>query len=147
MSKTTAYYHVVFCTKAREMTIPLEHCEHLYRFLWKEIRGLNCTLLRIGGIQNHVHMLVNLNAMVPLAKLVQNCKTRSSVWLKNDERFPHFNGWSEGYFACTLAPDQRHAVIEYIKGQVAHHLGNPVDGEIENLYRHALLDYDDRDMR
>lgn len=115
MSKTTAYYHVVFCTKAREMTIPLEHCEHLYRFLWKEIRELNCTLLRVGGIQNHVHMLVNLNAMVPLAKLVQNCKTRSSVWLKNDERFPHFNGWSEGYFACTLAPDQRHAVIEYIK--------------------------------
>lgn len=38
MSKVAAYYHIVFCTKAREMTIPKEKREYMYRFIWKEIK-------------------------------------------------------------------------------------------------------------
>ena len=38
MSKVAAYYHIVFCTKAREMTLPREHRDDMYRFMWKEIQ-------------------------------------------------------------------------------------------------------------
>ena len=74
MSKVTAYYHIVFCTKRREMTIPLAYKEDLYRFIWKEIKDLKCDLIRIGGIQNHVHILLNLHPTVALATLMQNIK-------------------------------------------------------------------------
>jgi len=146
MSKVTAYYHIVFCTKSREITIPLEHCEHLYRFIWKIVTDLKCNLLRIGGIQNHIHMLVNLHPSVPLAKLMQDVKGRSSTWMKSDCRFINFNGWAAEYYGCTISPEQKHAVIEYIKGQVIHHHGEPVNDELTGMYRYAGLTYDNRDM-
>lgn len=52
MSKVIALYHIVFCTKNRRMTIPLEQREHLYRFIWKECTDeFHSKLPRIGGIQ------------------------------------------------------------------------------------------------
>ena len=89
MSKVTAYYH---------------NKEDVYRFIWKEIQKLNCKLLRIGGIQNHVHMLINLHPSVALARLMQNVKGRSSTWMGDDLRFKNFKGWAADYYACTISP-------------------------------------------
>lgn len=57
MSYVNALYHVVICTKYRRKTINPVYEEDLYRFLWKMIEKDNCKLLRIGGIENHIHML------------------------------------------------------------------------------------------
>ena len=81
MSKVAAYYHIVFCTKRQEMTIPLQYKEDVYRFIWKVISDSKCTLIRIGGIQNHVHILLNLHPTVALANLIQSIKSLSSGWI------------------------------------------------------------------
>ena len=146
MSKVTAYYHIAFCTKSREMTIPMQYREDVYRFIWSEIKKLDCYLLRIGGIQNHVHMLVNLHPSVSLSTLMQNIKGRSSHWMNSDARFGHFRGWAVDYYACTISPEQKNSVIEYIKGQPEHHRIHPVDTELESMYRYAELNYDERDL-
>ncbi len=146
MSKVTAYYHIVFCTKGREMTIPSEFKEDVYRFIWKEIQKLNCKLLRIGGIQNHVHMLVNLHPTVALARLMQNVKGRSSTWMGEDGRFRHFRGWAADYYACSISPEAKYAVCEYIKNQEMHHLGTPAEVEFERMYHFADVKYDPRDL-
>ncbi len=147
MSKVAAYYHIVFCTKSREMTIPLDMREHLYRFIWSEIRKLNCSLSRIGGIQNHVHMLINLHPSASLSTLMQNIKSRSSGWMKSDARFPDFRGWAEDYFASSVSPEQKHSVIEYIKNQEQHHLGTGLDDEFCRLYNSAELSLHPNDLR
>ena len=54
MSKYTAYYHIVFCTKERKMTIPLELKEDIYRVIWKILTDNNCKLLRIEIGRAHV---------------------------------------------------------------------------------------------
>lgn len=71
MSKVKALYHIVFCTKRREMTIPLEHIDELYRFIWYEIKDQNCRLIRIGGIQNHLHLLIDLHPSMALSNLMR----------------------------------------------------------------------------
>jgi len=146
MSKVTAYYHIVFRTKSREMTIPLEHCEHLYRFIWKIVKEMKCDLLRIGGIQNHVHMLIDLHPSVSLAHLMQHIKGRSSTWMGSDIRFMKFRGWAAEYYGCTISPEWKYAVIEYIKSQMAHHNVEPIDVELSGMYRYAGLNYDARDL-
>ena len=147
MSKVTALYHIVFCTKARQMTIPLEYANDLYRSIWKESTDMDCYLLRVGGIQNHVHLLIDLNPKVALADLMRNVKAHSSGWMRADNRFPDFIGWAGEYFGCSISPEQKYAVIEYIKGQQEHHLGNPFDNELVGMYRCADLDYHDMDLR
>ena len=147
MSKVAAYYHIVFCTKRQEMTIPLQYKEDVYRFIWKVISDSKCTLIRIGGIQNHVHILLNLHPTVALANLIQSIKSISSGWIAQDGRFKLFDGWASGYFATTVSSDVRQNVIDYIKSQKTHHLRHPFDDEMKRLYMHANMDFDERDMR
>ena len=147
MSKVTAYYHIVFCTKGREMTLPLTHIEDLYRFIWKQITSLNCELIRIGGIQNHIHALINLHPSVSLSLLVKNIKGASSAWMRQDGRFHLFCGWAAEYFACTIAPENKVSVIEYIKNQRNHHSNQSIDDEFKSMYHYAALEYDSRDMQ
>ena len=147
MSKVTAYYHIVFCTKAREMTIPLSYKEDVYRFIWSEIKKHKCDLLRIGGIQNHVHMLINLHPTMALAKLMQEIKSRSSAWMNADARFVGFRGWADDYYACTISPELRYRVCEYIRNQEMHHKVTAVDDEFSDMYRYADIEYDSRDLK
>lgn len=147
MSKVLAYYHIVFCTKERCMTLPLEQCEHLYRFIWKELTDNKCRLLRIGGIQNHIHMLIELHPNISLSLLMQHIKSHTSGWLKSDGRFPDFSGWAREYYASTISAEQKSPVIEYIKNQHQHHLQISFDNELQSMYRASGLNYDDRDMR
>ena len=133
MSKVKALYHIVFCTKGRQMTLPLVHIEDLYRYIWKEITLLKCRLIRIGGIQNHVHMLVELHPSVALSKLMQNVKSYSSGWMRSDGRFPLFIGWANEYYASTISSDRQNDIVEYIKGQREHHNYTSFDKELKSL--------------
>lgn len=60
MSHTNCLYHIVFNTYKRINTIPPEHQEELYRFIWSLLLQRNCRLLRINGMPNHVHLFVDL---------------------------------------------------------------------------------------
>ncbi len=147
MSRVTALYHIVFCTKGREMTIPEDHLDDLYRFICRTIQDMGCKLLRIGGIQNHVHILIDLHQSVTLSMLMQNIKGHSSGWMKKDSRFKKFSGWGNEYFACSVSPQNKFNVIEYIKNQPVHHLGADFDSEISRLYHLAGQPYTEFDLR
>lgn len=147
MSKVSAYYHIVFCTKERKMTLPLTHLEDLYRFITKEVKESKCTLLRIGGIQNHVHILINLHPSMALSVLMQNIKSHTGGWLRKDARFPLFEGWAREYYAASISATHKKAVIEYIKNQRQHHLGTDFDDELVRMHQRSGLTYDNRDLR
>lgn len=146
MSKVQAFYHVVFCTKNREKTVPTSVKEDLYRFIWKEIVSMNCKLLRIGGVENHVHILLELHPTVALSVLMKQIKSKTSGWMRVDNRFPDFSGWSSGYFAATIDNGSKANVIQYIKSQPEHHSSTTLDDEFRRLYSYAGLSYDERDF-
>lgn len=133
MSKVTALYHIVFCTYNRNMTISEVNKESLYRFIWKILKDSNCHLFRIGGIANHVHMLINLSPSISLSDLMRKIKSLSSKWMKDCGEFPYFEKWAHEYFAATLSWEERGKVIEYIKSQPEHHKSMTLDNELDNL--------------
>ncbi len=128
------------------MTIPSSVKEDLYRFIWRKVEDAHCKLLRIGGIPNHIHILVDIHPTVSLSGLMQNIKGSSSAWMRVDPRFAKFDGWAADYYACSVSPESRLRVIEYIKNQETHHLGNTMDSELSQLYSYAELPYDQRDL-
>ena len=94
MSAVNSIYHIVINTYRREMTIPDETSEHMYRYIWSIINSRNCKLYRIGGIGNHIHMLVELSPAMALSDLVRDIKQGSSKWAKQQVYFPMFSGWA-----------------------------------------------------
>ncbi len=147
MSKVTALYHIVFATKNREMTLSPNHIEELYRFIWSVITESNSSLYRIGGIANHIHILLKLNPTVALSTLVRDIKSRSSRWLKLSGNFPDFISWGAEYYASTIGFADKAPVIEYIKNQKEHHLCKSLDEEFKELMYSTGLDYNPDDFR
>ena len=147
MSKVSALYHVVFATKHREMTINSLYKEDLYRFIWSVITAHGCRLLRIGGVANHLHILLELHPNVSLSNLVRGIKSQSSSWLKSTGRHPQFNGWASEYYAATLSFDSKDAVIEYIKAQEAHHGAHTFDSEMQSFAICNDISYHSNDLR
>lgn len=129
MSKVRALYHIVFGTHKRVPSVTDEFRRDLYMMILGiikdyKVQGQSSRLIRIGGVEDHVHLLIDLHSMMALAPLVGEIKRRSSLWMKEQRnRYPLFDGWSREYYAATLAEKDSTAVIEYINNQQEHHHG------------------------
>ena len=133
MSTVNAIYHIVINTYCREMTIPESSSEEMYRSIWGSIKNHTCTLYRIGGIENHIHMLVHLHPSVSLSDLLRDIKQSTTKWAKNHPLFPMFSGWGKEYAAFSCSYSSKDAIINYIKSQREHHHGESFEQEIKTL--------------
>ena len=114
-------YHIVFRTKDSERTLPLEHSEELYLYIWGIVKNHKSHLYRINGMEEHVHLLIGLHPTMALSDFLQKMKTASSLWLKKNPRFPHFQGWAGGYAALSYSWKDKDMIIHYIANQREHH--------------------------
>ena len=131
MSKTCIYCHIVFATKNRYPAISMFHRKELYNYIYSILENYKCGVIRIGGVQDHLHILINLNPTVALSDLVKAIKQSTSIWMKNHPSFPKFEKWQAGYFAGSVGPDGVNRCKNYIDNQEQHHLGNGFLAEIE----------------
>lgn len=143
MSKVVSLHHIVINTKNRQMTIPHDHAEDMYRFITSIIKRNGCFLYRIGGIENHIHILVNLAPTVTLSHLVWDIKRSSSDWAKKSGLFPDFIGWGKEYGAFSVSNSHRDVVIDYIKGQREHHHRVGFEDEYQRLIERNGMEWNE----
>lgn len=139
-------YHIVFRTKDSAEVLPAEQCDELYKYIWGIIKNKSCTLYRINGMEEHIHILTDLHPSVCLADFVRDIKTASSQWLKRHPAFPRFKGWADGYAALTYAWRDKDTVIEYIKNQKNHHKTFSFIDEYYKLLKEHGLEVDEKDF-
>lgn len=139
MSKTLILCHIVFATKNRNKSITRGYERDLYAFLYDTIKQSKCWTYRINGMEDHIHILLDLNPTVSLSDLMKRIKWNSSKWLRGNPNFLRFNGWGEGYFAVSISPNERDGVVKYIMNQKEHHLKDSFMSEIETLVNAAEL--------
>ena len=75
MAYINLLYHIVFRPKNSVSVIPIEKEEMLYRYIWGVIKHKDGVLYRIGGMPDHIHLLVQLPATVAIAHFVRDLKT------------------------------------------------------------------------
>ena len=110
--------HVVFATKNRLRLILPEMEGPLHR----QIAGIagkeGAQLLEVGGISDHLHLLLESRPRHSAAGLVKAIKGATSRWL--NERFPPF-AWQRDYSAFTVSESQMPSLRRYIRRQPEHH--------------------------
>lgn len=116
---TQILLHIVFSTKHREAMITDEIRERLYAYIGGIVRVEQGTLYAIGGIEDHVHLLVRWRADAPISDLMRTLKSRSTKWVKSE--FGRNFAWQEGYAVFSVSKSQEDAVRGYIEKQVEHH--------------------------
>jgi REP element-mobilizing transposase RayT len=137
-------YHIVFCTHNRENTMPAEHHESLYKYIWGIIKKRNGVLYRINGTENHIHILSDLHPTMALSDYVKEIKAASNRWMKESGLFPHFTNWAQGYCALTYAYRDKNMILNYIKNQKEHHRKTIFEDEYRSLLREQGIKWDER---
>ncbi|MDB6038697.1 MAG: transposase IS200-family protein [Verrucomicrobiales bacterium] len=68
---TSLHYHVIFSTKDREPGIRQDTEQRIWSYLGGIARENDIKALLIGGIEDHVHLLLDVPAVLALSKAVQ----------------------------------------------------------------------------
>jgi REP element-mobilizing transposase RayT len=141
---TSLNYHVVFSTKNREPWLDHGIRERLWPYLGGIARDNGMKALEVGGVADHVHLLISIPASMALAKAVQLIKGGSSHWLK--DTFPKLHGfsWQDGYGAFTVSQSQLDGVRQYIRNQEEHHRTKTFEEEYRAFLTKHHVEFDDR---
>ena len=115
------FIHIIFSTKHRKPLILPPYENELHGYLGGVCNNLECQSIKIGGYNDHVHILCMLSKKISLMKLLEELKSSSSRWIKTkDQSFKNFY-WQDGYGAFSVNPTQVDAVVKYIDNQHEHH--------------------------
>ena len=133
MSFSQLYYHIIFRTKSNVPAIFERHEKELYAYILGYMRNKGYHLLRIGGMSDHIHMFVSLPPQVAVSEFVRDLKASTSKMLKENPKFPVFDGWSVGYAAFSYSQNEKDMVINYIKNQKEHHKIKTLAEELRDL--------------
>ncbi len=133
MSYTRLLYHIVFRTKYNIPAIDIHWEEELYRYIWGLVKNKESILYRIGGMPDHLHLLVELSPKLSPADFVRELKTSSGRMLKGNLHFPLFAGWGTGYAAFTYNLKEKDTITRYIMNQKTHHASVKLADELRSL--------------
>lgn len=113
--------HLVFSTKGRRPLLRDEERAQLHAYIAGVLKNHNSPLIEINSVRDHIHILFAQSKTHALAKVVEQVKSASSNWIKNQPAWYCDFAWQAGYGAFSVSPMHLDAVREYIRNQSAHH--------------------------
>ena len=136
-------FHVIFSTHNRTPEISAEWRPDLHAYLGGCVRGVGGEPLMIGGIADHVHLLIRLRATYCLADVLRDVKKGASCWVHESQERRRF-AWQDGYGAFTVSASRIAAVCSYIQNQEEHHRKKSFQEEYLEFLRESGIEYDER---
>lgn len=138
------YLHIVFSTKYRQKLIDESIENELYKYLGGTCNNLGCQAIKVGGHQDHVHILCLLSKNIALATFMGKLKANSSKWMKtHGEAYRNFY-WQNGYGAFSVKTSEVDVVINYIANQKEHHRRKTFQDEYRAFLDSNQMEYDER---
>jgi REP element-mobilizing transposase RayT len=139
------YAHVVFSTKDRAPFLrDAAFRERTHAYLAGICNNQGSPALRIGGVEDHVHILARLSKTLDVSTLIRELKRDSSKWIKGENpRLADFH-WQNGYGAFSVSPSHVAPLDAYIANQADHHKSETFQEEFRRLCKKYGVDVDER---
>jgi REP element-mobilizing transposase RayT len=138
-SFSSSLFHCVFATKRREPLLTREIRERLFPYLGGIARENGMKAMAVGGVADHVHILLSLPATLSLSKAMQLLKGNSSKWIHETFSALRQFSWQEGYGAFSIGVSGVEETCVHIRDQEEHHRNKTYREEvIAFLQRHGL---------
>ena len=138
----SCHIHYVFSTKDRQKLLTPDIQERLYPYLGGIARTNNMKALTVGGVKEHVHMLVSLPSTISIAKGIQLIKGGASKWVNEELNLRNRFEWQVGYGAFSIGISQVEKTISYIENQEEHHRTKTFQEEFLAFLQRHNIPYD-----
>ena len=139
------FAHVVFSTKHRLPLITSDIETSLHKYLTATCLNLNCHPKRIGGYNDHVHILCDINKNMLVTDFVKEIKQSSSKWMKATYSRRTFY-WQAGYASFSVGYSDIGSVVNYIDQQHDHHRKETFQDEVRRFLFIHSIPFDERYM-
>ncbi len=121
-SKIGVFIHIVWATWDRLPLLTPEAEAQAFRVIGAKCQELGVELVAIGGMPDHVHLLVRLPATLTVAHVVKHVKGSSGHLLARQAEERHdFFKWQGAYGAFSVSPHELPKISRYIARQKEHH--------------------------
>jgi len=137
MSDTIAFLfvHVICAVQGRERLLAKPVRKVLFSHMQKEGEEKGIRIVTINGVEDHMHLLLQLMPSQNLVQVVKSIRGASAGWLNENKLLTAEFHWEEGYFALSVSPSNVKQVKDYIEKQEDHHKTKTLDAELEAFIR------------
>ncbi|MEQ8382089.1 MAG: IS200/IS605 family transposase [Coleofasciculus sp. A1-SPW-01] len=118
---TQLYLHCVWATWDRLPLLTSDIQEAVYAAIIGECQQLKCTVISLGGIEDHVHLLISFLPTIAVSDLIKQVKGSSSHLVTHKIKPGEFFKWQGSYGAFTVSHDNLDQVANYIRNKPIHH--------------------------
>ena len=132
-SHKSIYYHVVIATEQRRPFIIQNIQGQVYHFIENKCKRLGLYLHRIGGVEDHIHMLIYIPPKMAVADVIGQLKGSSSYFVNKELAGDGALYWQKGYGIFSVSEDDLGMIDEYIKNQAARHKKGSISERFEEL--------------
>lgn len=136
--------HITFHVKPDGATIKLSDLPRLFSYLGGCAREQGAKALSVGGMPDHIHMLVSIPATIAVSEFVKNVKVWSSKWLKAlGDTYRGF-AWQDGYGAFSVSHSVLPKTVNYIANQSEHHKKMTFMEEYKRILQANEITYEEK---
>lgn len=125
------YVHIVWATFSRLPLITAALEPQLHAVISAKVQSLGCGALAVGGVEDHVHLVVRFPPTVAISELTQAAKGSSSHFMNHVAAPQTRFQWQEGYGAFTFAKRSIDDVVAYVRNQKARHASRMLIADFE----------------
>ena len=136
--------HLVFSTKDRRMFLRDKEREQLHCYITGIFKNKKSPLIELNSVGDHIHILYDQSKNVALAKVVEQVKSYSSGWIKEQHRAYSEFAWQTGYGAFSVSESHIERVREYIRSQEEHHTKEDFKTEFRRFCKKNGVPVDER---
>ena len=113
--------HAVWGTKKRYPFLKKEIRPAIFEHIRQNAKTKQIFIDSINGVEDHIHLLLGLNADMTIAKAIQLIKGEASFWINKQKLTPSSFEWADEYYAVSVSESQLSKVRNYISIQEEHH--------------------------
>jgi putative transposase len=136
--------HCVFSTNQRAAVLNPVIRERLWPYMGGIAKQNGILPKCIGGVADHVHLLLALPTTMAVARTVQLIKAGSSGWIHQTFPASRNFGWQQGYGAFSVGISQVPETVHYIEQQLEHHRTRTFKEEYLAFLKRHEIDFDER---
>jgi REP element-mobilizing transposase RayT len=135
------HVHLVFATKHREASIKKEWRDDLEKYITGIVQNHKHKMLAIKSVSDHIHIFIGYNVNYLIPKLVEEIKTSSNKWIKENNLSKFKFDWQQGYGGFSHSHSQVETVANYIMNQETHHKKRSFKEEYLKMLKDNGIDY------
>ena len=137
-------FHIVFSTKKRQPLIIPALEPRLNAYLTTYLQSERCYVKAIGGMADHIHLLINVPPSKAPSDIVRKIKGASSHWVNQlPDGIANTFGWQDGYAIYSVSASALASVSSYIFNQKQHHAQRDFQSEYKELLKLHGISFED----